>query len=100
VICNREAASVEAAAQRWAGQVDFVGVAWHGSDAEFAGFIDKHKLTFPQLSDDAGEIYARFEIPAQPALAVVDRDGAITTRLGAVDEGTLDDLLSGVGGDS
>ena len=26
--CNREAASVEAAAQRWAGQVDFVGVAW------------------------------------------------------------------------
>lgn len=80
--------------------MEFVGVAWHGSDAEFAGFIDKHQLTFPQLSDDAGEVYARFEIPAQPALAVVDRDGTVTTRFGAVDEGTLDDLLSDDSGDS
>ena len=92
--CNREAASVEAAAQRWAGEVDFVGVAWHGSDGEFQGFIDEHGLTFPQLSDDAGEIYERFEIPAQPALAVVDSDGEVITLFGAVDDVILDDTLS------
>jgi peroxiredoxin len=94
VICNREAASVEAAAQRWAGEVDFVGVAWHGSDDEFQGFIDEHGLTFPQLSDDAGEIYDRFEVPAQPALAVVDSDGAVTTLFGAVDDTILDNTLA------
>jgi peroxiredoxin len=94
VICNREAASVEAAAQQWAEEVDFVGVAWHGSDDEFQGFIDEHGLTFPQLSDDAGEIYERFDIPAQPALAIVDSDGAVTTLFGAVDDVILDDALS------
>ena len=96
MICNREAASVEAAAQRWAGEVEFVGVAWHGSDDEFQGFVDKHSLTFPQLSDDAGDVYARFEIPAQPALAVVATDGAVTTLVGAVDDVTLDDVLADV----
>ena len=96
MICNREAASVEAAAQRWAGEVEFVGVAWHGSDTEFQGFIDEHGLTFPQLSDDAGEVYGRFEIPAQPALAIVDRQGEVTTLFGAVDDVTLDDALADV----
>jgi peroxiredoxin len=94
VICNREAASVEAAAQQWAGQVQFVGVAWQGSDAEFEEFIDRHGLTFPQISDDGGEIYDRFEVPAQPALAVVDPDGEVSTLFGAVDEAVLDDLLT------
>ncbi len=94
MICNREAASVEAAAQKWAGEVDFVGVAWHGSDDEFRGFIAEHGLTFPQLSDDAGEIYDRFEVPAQPALAVVDSDGEVTTLFGAVDDVILDNTLA------
>jgi peroxiredoxin len=100
VICNREAASVEEAAQRWAGRVEFVGVAWQGSDGEFQGFIDEHGLTFPQLSDDAGEIYARFEIPAQPALVVVNAAGDVETLFGAVDEALLDDVLSGAAGES
>ena len=93
MICNREAASVEAAAQRWAGEVDFVGVAWHGSDDEFQGFIDEYGLTFPQLSDDAGDIYKRSD-PRQPALAVVDTDGEVITLFGAVDDVILDDTLS------
>jgi peroxiredoxin len=95
VICNREAASVEEAAQRWAGQVEFVGVAWHGSNHEFQRFIDEHRLTFPQLSDDAGEIYDRFEIPAQPAFVIVNAAGEVETLFGAADDALLDDLLSG-----
>jgi peroxiredoxin len=73
--------------------VQFVGVAWTGSDGEFQEFIDRHGLTFPQLSDDAGEVYARFEIPAQPALVVVAPDGAVDTLFGAVDESLLDTVL-------
>ncbi len=84
--CNREAASVEAAAQRWAGEVDFVGVAWTGTDDEFQAFIDRYGLSFPQLSDDAGVIYDRFGVPAQPAFVVVDDTGETDTLLGAVDE--------------
>jgi hypothetical protein len=39
-------------------------------------------------------VYARFEVPAQPALAVVERNGEVSTLFGAVDEETLDEVLS------
>jgi peroxiredoxin len=74
--------------------VQFVGVAWFGDDAAFQGFIDRHGLTFPQISDDPGDVFARFEVPSQPALVIVDTDGQVQQVLGAVDEARLDQLLS------
>jgi peroxiredoxin len=94
VTCNHEAPSVEAAQQRWAGKVQFVGVAWYGDERSFQGFIDKHGLTFPQISDDAGEVFARFDVPYQPAMAVIDRHGVVHVSLGAVEESALDALLT------
>ena len=93
-MCNREAPSVEASQQKWAGQVEFVGVAWTGSGEEFQGFIDKHGLTFPQLSDDPGEIYARFGVPGQPAFAIIRPDGEVETLIGAADEAVLDGIIT------
>ena len=74
-------------------QANFVGVAWTGSDDSFQGFIDKHGLTFPQISDDQGNVYTRFGIPTQPALALVDSDGEVQTVLGALDEAALEAAL-------
>jgi hypothetical protein len=74
--------------------VSFVGVAWVGTDETFQGFIDKHGLTFPQLNDDPGYVFSHFDVPAQPALVVVDADGTAETFVGAVNEDELDDLLS------
>lgn len=91
--CNAEAPSVEEAAQRWAGQATFVGVAWTGSDDEFQEFIDRHGLTFPQISDDAAEVYSRFGIPGQPALAIVTPSGEVQTLLGAADEAIVDSII-------
>jgi peroxiredoxin len=71
-----------------------VGVAWTGTDDEFQAFIDRYGLTFPQLSDDAGAVYERFGVPAQPAFVLVGADGQVETLLGAVDEATLDGLLT------
>jgi hypothetical protein len=50
-------------------------------------------LTFPQISDDQGNVYDRFDIPAQPALVLIDSDGEIQTLLGAVEADTLDSAL-------
>lgn len=94
MVCNREAPSVEEASQRWAGKVDFVGVAWTGTDRAFQGFIDEHDLTFPQISDDAADVFDRFGVPAQPALVLVARDGTVERLLGAVDDTALDNLLT------
>jgi peroxiredoxin len=70
-----------------------VGVAWFGSDTEFQGFIDTHHLSFTQLSDDAGVVYDRFEIPYQPAVVVVAPNGKVETLYGAADEAVLDRLI-------
>jgi peroxiredoxin len=74
--------------------VQFIGVAWYGDIAAFDGFITKHGLTFPQVSDDAGDVFARFGVPAQPALVVVSPNGETQQFLGAIDEAKLDDVLS------
>jgi peroxiredoxin len=70
-----------------------VGVAWLGSDTEFQGFIGNHQLSFTQLSDDAGAVYDRFEIPYQPAVVVVAPNGKVETLYGAADEAVLDQLV-------
>ena len=70
-----------------------MGVAWTGSDAEFQEFIDRHRLTFPQISDDAADVYRRFGIAAQPALAIIRPDGEVETLFGAADEELVDSLI-------
>ena len=92
--CNHEAPSVEAASKRWAGKVQFLGVAWYGDDRSFQGFVDKHGLTFPQISDDAGDVFARFGVPLQPAMAIIDSHGVVTVSTGAVDDADLEAALT------
>ncbi len=74
--------------------MQFVGVAWYGDDESFQAFVDKHGLTFPQISDDAGDVFARFDVPYQPAMAIIDAAGDVTVSLGAVDDSTLDAALA------
>ena len=93
-MCNAEAASVEAAAQQWAGQVDFVGVAWTGDDRSFQKFVDKYSLSFPQISDDPGTVFERFGVLAQPALVVVAPNGDTQVMLGALDDAKLETVLA------
>jgi peroxiredoxin len=69
-------------------------VAWAGDESSFQAFVDRHGLTFPQLSDPDGELYAHFGIVAQPAFVVIDPTGRTTTMLGALDRDELDGALT------
>ncbi len=69
-------------------------MAWTGDDSSFQGFIDKYSLSFPQISDAPGKIFARFGVPAQPALVVVKPNGDAQLLLGAVDEANLHKVLA------
>ena len=73
--------------------MQFVGVAWFGDDASFQGFVDRYSLTFPQISDDPGDVFERFNVPQQPAMAVIDKAGVVQVSLGAVEEDALDTAL-------
>ena len=72
-------------------------MAWTGSDDDFQGFIDKHGLTFPQISDDPGEVFNRFGISYQPAIVVVNTDGSTELIAGAVGDELLEQIISEAG---
>ncbi len=74
--------------------MQFVGVAWYGDDASFQGFVDKYSLTFPQISDNPGDVFSRFGVPSQPAMAIIDTAGTVKVSLGAVEESALDAALT------
>ena len=75
-------------------QANFYGVAWTGSDDSFQGFIDKHGLTFPQISDNPGQVFSRFDVAFQPAFAIVKADGSIESIAGVIDDSLLDQIIS------
>ncbi len=69
-------------------------MAWTGSDDDFQGFIDEHGLTFPQISDDPGAVFSRFDVAYQPAMVIVKTDGSIESIAGAVNGDLLDQIIS------
>ncbi len=71
-------------------------MAWNGDAESFRDFIDTHGLTFPQISDGPGDVFAHFGVPGQPALVVVDANGDAETLLGAVEPADLDAVLNAV----
>ena len=68
-------------------------MAWTGTDEQFQAFIDEHGLSFPQVSDDAGDVFAYFDIPYQPAMAVISPDGEVATHVGALAPEEIDELV-------
>ena len=69
-------------------------MAWTGDDDSFQDFIDEHGLTFPQISDDPGTVYERFDVAFQPALAIVKTDGSVESVAGLIDDTLLDQIIS------
>jgi len=69
-------------------------VAWTGDDDSFQDFIDRHGVTFRNISDGPGEVFNRFGISYQPALVIVGTDGSIETVAGAVDDSLLEQIIT------
>ncbi|WP_396902279.1 protein disulfide oxidoreductase [Mycolicibacterium sp.] len=75
--CNAEAPSVSQVAAANP-QVSFVGVAAHSDVGAMRGFVDKYHLNFPNLNDADGSIWARYNVPWQPAYVFYRADGSST----------------------
>jgi thiol-disulfide isomerase/thioredoxin len=72
--CNQEAPNVSRVAAANP-DVTFVGVAARSDVADMQRFVDKYKLNFTNLNDADGSIWARFNVPWQPAYLFVKPDG-------------------------
>ena len=57
-------------------------------------FIERHSLSFVNLDDTGGEIYRKYEVPYQPAWVFIRKDRSTTTKLGAISDAELEDVLN------
>ena len=81
-----------------AGKVRIFGVAWNGSEQSMQEFVTKHQLTFVNIKDNDGLVFAQFDVAYQPAWVFIQQDGTSETNLGAMDEVTLTAMLEKLGG--
>jgi thiol-disulfide isomerase/thioredoxin len=94
--CNQEAPSVSHVAAANPG-VTFVGVAARSDVAAMQGFVSKYNLGFTNLNDADGSIWARFNVPWQPAYLFVKRDGTssfVNNPTSAMSEQELSDRVA------
>ena len=75
--CNQEAPNV-AAVSAANPSVTFVGVAPRADVPALQGFVSKYNLNFTTINDADGSIWARFNVPWQPAYVFLRPDGSST----------------------
>jgi thiol-disulfide isomerase/thioredoxin len=75
--CNAEAPGVSQVAATNPG-VTFVGVAAHSDVGAMQGFVSKYNLRFTNLNDANGSVWARYNVPWQPAYVFYRADGSST----------------------
>jgi thiol-disulfide isomerase/thioredoxin len=75
--CNAEAPSVSQVAAANP-DVTFVGVAARSSVGDMQSFVSKYNLNFTNLNDADGSIWARYNVPWQPAYVFYRPDGSST----------------------
>jgi len=75
--CNAEAPGISQVAAANP-DVTFVGVAARSDVAQLQGFVDKYRLNFTNLNDANGSIWARYDVPWQPAFVFYRADGTST----------------------
>jgi thiol-disulfide isomerase/thioredoxin len=59
-------------------KVTFVGVAGRSDVASMQGFVSKYNMNFTNLNDADGSLWARFNVPWQPAYLFYRSDGSST----------------------
>lgn len=75
--CNQEAPSVAAVAAANPA-VTFVGVATRADNGALQNFVAKYGLNFTNINDADGSIWAKFNVPWQPAYVFLRPDGSST----------------------
>jgi thiol-disulfide isomerase/thioredoxin len=94
--CNAEAPGVHRVSAANP-QVAFVGIAAHSDAGAMAGFVAKYDLGFPNINDADGSIWARYNVPWQPAYVFYRPDGSSTfvnNPTAAMPEAELADRVS------
>ncbi|HZQ32947.1 MAG TPA: protein disulfide oxidoreductase [Mycobacterium sp.] len=75
--CNAEAPGVSQVSAANP-KVTFVGIAGRGDVGQMQNFVSKYGLSFTNLNDADGSLWARYNVPWQPAYVFYRADGTST----------------------
>lgn len=71
-----------------------MGVAWNGSEESMKDFVAETGITFSSINDANGRIFAKFNVPYQPAWVFIDRHGESATKIGVLSAIELEQELN------
>ena len=57
-------------------------------------FVNDNGLSFTNINDAAGEVFALFNVPYQPAWVFIAKDGTVTTKIGVLSDLELEQGLN------
>ncbi len=95
VPCQEEQPSLEAMWQHYKDQgVTFLGVDIQDNQHDALGYIDRYKVSYPNVADTSGAVYINYGVVGMPETYVVSRQGTIQQKLvGPVDVAQLAQTL-------
>src|SRR5215217_2655069 len=89
-ICQAEQPELSKVAKQFAGRVGFVGVSNHDTVAAGRAYARRFAVSYPLANDASGKTWARWKVPYQPVIVLVDKQGRIAERYdGGTTGGTL-----------
>jgi cytochrome c biogenesis protein CcmG, thiol:disulfide interchange protein DsbE len=89
-ICQTEQPDLSKVAKQFAGRVGFVGVSNHDTVAAGRVYARRFAVPYPLANDASGKTWARWRVPYQPVVVLVDNQGRIAERFdGGTTGGTL-----------
>lgn len=95
--CRREMPALAAAAQRWAGKVNFVGINPNDTPESATEFITKNAVTYPNYLDRTGDQLALSKVGTMPTTFFVDASGTVVTmHAGELTKKDIDDNITGI----
>ncbi|MFM7624800.1 MAG: TlpA family protein disulfide reductase, partial [Actinomycetota bacterium] len=93
--CRAEAPALQELAQAHP-DVQFVGVLTRDNIVAAKAFVERFKLTYPTITDDAllADFTGQLSVNAIPTTLLIDKQGRVAARIsGEITYSTLDDLL-------
>jgi peroxiredoxin len=88
--CRAEQPDLSKVARQFAGRVGFVGVSYQDTVATGRAYQRRYDVTYPLANDPSGRTWARWRVPYQPVIVLVDKQGRVAERFdGGTTGGTL-----------
>ncbi len=89
-ICQAEQPDLTKVAADFDGRVGFVGVSYRDTVAAGRAYQRRFNIPYPLANDSSGRTWARWRVPYQPVVVLVDNHGRIAERFdGGTTGGTL-----------